>query len=1226
MDGGCNESSMGMNNTRLDMRMGSNPSPSMGVNMGMGFGATTMDMAMSSTLGMHVNMNAHMEMDMSMGATGMNLDVSSQHVTDMGLSNVTSALEDGASMGSGQLNGASLATASAASTTVGLSKGSLMSNSTARQPLQLRSPSQHNSQLGMLSANPQSRMGKGLGLGSAPLSAVHSNANSPTRPVKSAAPFMNQGSAHQHQQQKQVESMDSNGSRQFQLQSPARTQAPMVHSQNQQQSSQSQAHSQMLFQSQSQPTPQPQTQPPHSARYSTPLRRMGMLQKHAEENPPAAASGSSGLLGSPNWERPSGLLKPTIKRMATVSLGASTNTSTLSDETAINDSLISCTSMATSTTLAPPNTVSAAAQANDAGEIVPALEVASSTASVDSGAVAPDSDASVMKAANAVVAAATVVGLVSPRSSYFNQLRTPRHRSGSTVCVTSPRGVQAPMGSPSVVGSTAAAGDCAAPPDTNSMEYRRISHPQHQSQLETMSVLSEASSGMTTSGALSTTTTATATAIAPLSAPIPSPAMQARNLTLAMSTSGPHSNAGSASSEEGGDSGNAGGAMQMGNLASPSADSTIAPTPPVLSTAVSTSSAGSPAPQIVLYNNADRDTRQRMEVGYRSAVHGARAAAKAAQECVEIINDKEFMTTTLFTMDQWPIEIDARFLETRQLSESTRELSTTSASPTPTINFLRRVQTNSSQLSTNEDHFPQQQPQRIIGAKYYPDGAVYEGELDPVTLKRSGSGTFLNRHGDAYEGEWKEDRRSGCGIYSWRAGGCYRGEWKSGKMDGLGAFSWPNGDEYWGEWKAGRMFGKGKKRISNGDVHFGLWSEDAANGFGRRFFACGDRHEGLYRNDKRHGYGVYLWASGERYEGDWVEGTMTGKGKKYILGGDIYEGDWVRDLAHGMGVKTFACGDRHEGQYRLDQRHGYGVYSWTNGDRFEGFWIDGEQCKRGTYWYANGNVFTGYYVRGRKHGRGLFTTGDTTYEEYWENHQRKSRVLTRYWPRRLLHTTPAHITCTPDSNFGPVRDMPPLPPNCYDQLLTLDAVERDIANLSGSAQHVRDNQVSDATPTPSTSEMAPEGAMSSTAPSHSARDENSVRNQPMFYISPNTVRHVEPNDSTGSHSAVGTTTAGPAHHAHGQSQSSEAASAMSTMPADVSENTTGATGACDSRSAANDDKNKLNGICTVCYVANINCVLIRCGHMATCLECSDRLDRCPICRANIEDAIQIYRV
>jgi len=49
-----------------------------------------------------------------------------------------------------------------------------------------------------------------------------------------------------------------------------------------------------------------------------------------------------------------------------------------------------------------------------------------------------------------------------------------------------------------------------------------------------------------------------------------------------------------------------------------------------------------------------------------------------------------------------------------------------------------------------------------------------------------------------------------------------------------------------------------------------------------------------------------------------------------------------------------------------------------------------------------------------------------------------------------------------------------------------------------------------------------------------------------------------------------------------------------------------------------------SSMCKVCYAAEIDCALVRCGHVATCMRCSEHLDRCPICRAHIDDVIKIY--
>ncbi len=54
-------------------------------------------------------------------------------------------------------------------------------------------------------------------------------------------------------------------------------------------------------------------------------------------------------------------------------------------------------------------------------------------------------------------------------------------------------------------------------------------------------------------------------------------------------------------------------------------------------------------------------------------------------------------------------------------------------------------------------------------------------------------------------------------------------------------------------------------------------------------------------------------------------------------------------------------------------------------------------------------------------------------------------------------------------------------------------------------------------------------------------------------------------------------------------------------------------------------RNDADGLCKVCYGAEIDCILIRCGHMATCMRCSDQLEKCPICRAHIDDVVRAFR-
>lgn len=49
-------------------------------------------------------------------------------------------------------------------------------------------------------------------------------------------------------------------------------------------------------------------------------------------------------------------------------------------------------------------------------------------------------------------------------------------------------------------------------------------------------------------------------------------------------------------------------------------------------------------------------------------------------------------------------------------------------------------------------------------------------------------------------------------------------------------------------------------------------------------------------------------------------------------------------------------------------------------------------------------------------------------------------------------------------------------------------------------------------------------------------------------------------------------------------------------------------------------------VCKICYERDINCVLLECGHLCSCIECGRRLRDCPICRRFISRIVETYRV
>ena len=48
-------------------------------------------------------------------------------------------------------------------------------------------------------------------------------------------------------------------------------------------------------------------------------------------------------------------------------------------------------------------------------------------------------------------------------------------------------------------------------------------------------------------------------------------------------------------------------------------------------------------------------------------------------------------------------------------------------------------------------------------------------------------------------------------------------------------------------------------------------------------------------------------------------------------------------------------------------------------------------------------------------------------------------------------------------------------------------------------------------------------------------------------------------------------------------------------------------------------------LCNICMVNQIDCLILECGHMSTCLICAKALFKCPICRQEIARIVKAFR-
>ncbi|XP_018574514.1 E3 ubiquitin-protein ligase RNF34 [Anoplophora glabripennis] len=51
----------------------------------------------------------------------------------------------------------------------------------------------------------------------------------------------------------------------------------------------------------------------------------------------------------------------------------------------------------------------------------------------------------------------------------------------------------------------------------------------------------------------------------------------------------------------------------------------------------------------------------------------------------------------------------------------------------------------------------------------------------------------------------------------------------------------------------------------------------------------------------------------------------------------------------------------------------------------------------------------------------------------------------------------------------------------------------------------------------------------------------------------------------------------------------------------------------------------IQDLCKLCMDAPLDCVLLQCGHMATCIECGKKLAECPICRQYIARVVRTFK-
>jgi len=187
---------------------------------------------------------------------------------------------------------------------------------------------------------------------------------------------------------------------------------------------------------------------------------------------------------------------------------------------------------------------------------------------------------------------------------------------------------------------------------------------------------------------------------------------------------------------------------------------------------------------------------------------------------------------------------------------------------------------------------------------------------------KTGDGTYEDKDGLKYEGQFADGAFHGSGTAWYPDGTRYEGDWENGKRSGEGAWRDADGSRYTGQFADDSFQGQGTLTLANGDILTGEWSQGRLNGHGSLTTADGMLYVGGFRNSDFHGRGTLTYQDGRHYEGDFSNGTFHGRGSEVFANGKKYEGEYIEGKFHGNGLLRNPNGSSIEATFRHGEPYG----------------------------------------------------------------------------------------------------------------------------------------------------------------------------------------------------------------------------------------------------------------------------------------------------------------
>lgn len=246
----------------------------------------------------------------------------------------------------------------------------------------------------------------------------------------------------------------------------------------------------------------------------------------------------------------------------------------------------------------------------------------------------------------------------------------------------------------------------------------------------------------------------------------------------------------------------------------------------------------------------------------------------------------------------------------------------------------------------------------------------YRGEFHKVH-HRHGHGQMTYENGDAYEGEWANNRRCGQGTMRYESGEKYVGTWIDDTRSGEGTISYATGAVFTGKLMNDKRCGTGIQILPNGDQYTGEFQDDQINGNGIMIYRNGDRYEGGWKDGVRHGKGTFLLKKrGAIVTGTFYKGLIDGAGSVEFPHSSFFLGEFK----HGerkKGTLWTEEGCVYHGEWRGDNYHGQGLMWYGNGDFYYGAWAGNARNGPGNLNLADGSEYSGEFQNDLRHGKGV---------------------------------------------------------------------------------------------------------------------------------------------------------------------------------------------------------------------------------------------------------------